>query len=85
MLMANKIDMFDNPPDISMKMPISSPFSYAEVGLSNMSDEYDYEPGSGLFRDRVDRQSEGYASRRRAEPDALVERVEHIVAYRRLD
>ena len=31
------IDMFDNPPDMSMKMPISSPFSYAEVGLSNMS------------------------------------------------
>ncbi len=30
-------DMFDNPPDMSMKMPISSPFSYAEVGLSNMS------------------------------------------------
>ena len=31
------IDIFDNPPDMSMKMPISSPFSYAEVGLSNMS------------------------------------------------
>ena len=29
--------MFDNPPDMSMKMPIPSPFSYAEVGLSNMS------------------------------------------------
>lgn len=38
--MANKIDMFDNPPDISMKMPISSPFSYAKVGLSNMPDDF---------------------------------------------
>ena len=31
------IDLFDNPPKLSMKMPISSPFSYAEVGLSNRS------------------------------------------------
>ena len=30
-------DLFDNPPELSMKMPISSPFSYAEVGLSNRS------------------------------------------------